>query len=60
MYLTALDDSVGDKDHSGKFMRKAYDQRADYLIYMKTEPVFDSMRADRGFQALLQRIKRRD
>ena len=60
VYLAALYDSVGDKDHSGKFMRKAYDQRADYLIYMKTEPVFDSMRADRGFQALLQRIKRRD
>jgi len=60
VYLAALYDSVGERDQSFRYLLKAYNQRADYMIYLKTEPSFDGMRSDGRFQALLDRVKRRD
>ncbi|MEP6536808.1 MAG: tetratricopeptide repeat protein [Bryobacteraceae bacterium] len=60
VYIAALYDSVGDREQGIRYLLKAYHQRADYLIYLKTEPVFDGMRSDMRFQALIGRIKNRD
>jgi hypothetical protein len=54
VYLAAVYASVGDKDQSMKFLRKAYEDRADYIVYLKTEPFADSLRSDAGFQDLLK------
>ena len=57
-YLFALIyTGMGDKNQAFAYLDKAYDEHNDYLIYVKVEPLFDSLRDDPRFQALLQRIR---
>src|SRR5947207_9236173 len=47
---------LGDKDHAFEWLNKADKERNDYLIYLKVEPLFDSLRSDPRFGDLLRRI----
>lgn len=38
------------------WLRKAIEERADWLIFLKVDPVFDSLRSDPGFTDLVERI----
>jgi TolB-like protein/DNA-binding winged helix-turn-helix (wHTH) protein/Flp pilus assembly protein TadD len=47
---------LGEKDLAFEGLEKAYDQRAGWLIYLNTDPRFDSLRSDARFQELRKRV----
>ncbi|HMG36371.1 MAG TPA: hypothetical protein VKM94_20720 [Blastocatellia bacterium] len=47
---------IGDKDRAFEWLERAYDERASWLIFLKVEPVFNSLRSDARFDPLLHRI----
>ncbi|MCA1625574.1 MAG: protein kinase [Acidobacteria bacterium] len=48
--------SLGDKDQALAWLEKAYQDRSVWLIWLKVEPRFDSLRSDPRFQDLMRRI----
>ena len=48
--------AVGDRDHSLRWLEKAYTDRDWRLIEVAVEPRFDSLRSDPRFQDLLRRL----
>ena len=53
--IALIDFALGDRDSGFKWLAKAFDQR-QFLIYLKVDPRFDSVRDDRRFQALVRRL----
>ena len=52
LIYTALDE----RELAFEALEKAYDDRADYLAYLKVDPRFDSIRTDPRFASLQQRL----
>ena len=48
---------LGEKDRAFEQLTKAYEQRAGWIIMLKTEPIFDPLRSDPRFAELLQRLR---
>lgn len=47
---------LGEKDQAIEQLNKAYEQRVGWVIMLKTEPMFDPLRSDARFAALVQRL----
>jgi TolB-like protein/DNA-binding winged helix-turn-helix (wHTH) protein/Flp pilus assembly protein TadD len=47
---------LGDRDQALAWLDKAYAERSDYMAYLKLEPMLDSLRSDRRFVALVERV----
>jgi len=47
---------LNDRDHVFEWMEKAYDRRAEGVVYLKAQPYFDSLRSDPRRAAFLRRI----
>jgi TolB-like protein/DNA-binding winged helix-turn-helix (wHTH) protein/Tfp pilus assembly protein PilF len=47
---------TGSADEAIKRLEDAYRERADFLLYLKNEPLFDGLRADNRFQDIERRI----
>jgi TolB-like protein/DNA-binding winged helix-turn-helix (wHTH) protein/Flp pilus assembly protein TadD len=47
---------LGDKDQAFTWLEKAYEERTFFLIWLKVEPRFDSLRDDPRYKDLLRRI----
>jgi tetratricopeptide (TPR) repeat protein len=47
---------LGDKDQAFAWLEKAYQDRSFFLIWLKVEPCFDSLRSDPRFADLVRRI----
>jgi len=47
---------LGDKDKAFEWLENAYNERNHWLIWIKVEPRFDSLRSDPRFTDLLRRI----
>ena len=47
---------LGEKDQVFAWLEKAYQERSNYLIYLKVEPLVDSLRPDPRFTALLNKV----
>jgi len=47
---------LGDRDEALAWLDKAYAERSDYMAYLKLEPMLDSLRSDRRFAALVERV----
>jgi serine/threonine-protein kinase len=47
---------LGEKKLAFEWLEKAYAERSGYLVYLKVEPRFDSLRSDQRFADLLRRI----
>jgi len=47
---------LGEKDRVFEWLEKAYAQRSNYLVYLKVEPLFDGLRSDLRFAALLKKM----
>ena len=47
---------LGDRDHAFASLDRAIQDRNPQLVYLKVDPRYDSLRTDRRFTALLQRI----
>jgi serine/threonine-protein kinase len=55
-HLALIYAGLGEKDQAIEFLNKAYDERAERLVWLKTDPRFDLLRTDARFIDLLQRI----
>jgi serine/threonine-protein kinase len=49
--------ALGDHDRGFEWLMKAFDQRAGYVPWAKVSPVFDGVRSDPRFTALVARLK---
>lgn len=47
---------LGDKDQSFVWLEKAYQERSNYIAYLKVNPIVDSLRSDPRFADLLRRV----
>ncbi len=47
---------IGDKARAFASLDKAYAERSEWMMVLKTEPEFDPLRDDPRFQALMQRV----
>ncbi|OGF53634.1 MAG: hypothetical protein A2Z21_05290 [Candidatus Fraserbacteria bacterium RBG_16_55_9] len=48
--------SLGEKDQAFEWLDKAYEARTSWLVYLKVDPRFDSLRSDPRFMALLKKM----
>ena len=47
---------LGDKDQAFMWLEKDYEQRGNPMVFLKAEPLFDPLRSDPRFHALLRRV----
>jgi eukaryotic-like serine/threonine-protein kinase len=47
---------LADKERTISWLKKAYEERDDDMVYMKIEPVLDPFRSDPRFQDLIRRV----
>jgi len=47
---------LGERDKAFEQLNQAYEERSGWIIYLKVEPQFESLRADPRYAALLQRL----
>ena len=51
---------LGERDQVLSWLERAYDDRTHWLVFLRVEPMFDSVREDCRFERLLTRIEQRD
>jgi TolB-like protein/DNA-binding winged helix-turn-helix (wHTH) protein/Flp pilus assembly protein TadD len=56
LYIAALYTALGDKNQAFQWLQQALGERSDQLVFLKMEPMSDSLRSDRRFQDLVRRI----
>ena len=56
--LAILYTGLGDKDQTLEQLKKAYEDRAGWIIYLRVEPLFDPLRSDPRFRDLQRTIGR--
>jgi TolB-like protein/tetratricopeptide (TPR) repeat protein len=56
MWVAVIYLALGDKDQAFDWMQRAYDDRSAWLVYLKVDPLFDSVRQDGRFTDLLRRV----
>jgi tetratricopeptide (TPR) repeat protein len=47
---------LGQKEQALEWLEKAYDERSDLLVYLKVDPIFDSLRSEPRYGKLFQRM----
>lgn len=47
---------LGDKDQTFVWLEKAYEERSNYIAYLKVLPILDSIRSDAKFAALINKV----
>jgi len=47
---------LGDKEKSFEWFEKAYQERSDWLVYLKVDPLWDGLRSDPRFVALMKKM----
>ncbi len=55
-YLTEVYAGLGDKDQTFMWLERAYQDRSSWLVYLKTDPIFNTLRSDPRFQDLMYRV----
>jgi serine/threonine-protein kinase len=48
---------MGDKTRAFALLDKAYEERSEWMMVLKTEPEFDPLRGDPRFQALIEKVE---
>ena len=48
--------ALGDKDRAFEYLEKAIDERAGWLLYIKVDPIWDPLRKDERFIAILKKM----
>lgn len=57
LYFASLYAGLGDRDQSIEWLRKAVEERSDYLVYYKVDPTFDALRRDPRFPSVLRLLQ---
>jgi len=55
-FLAQIHTALGDRDKAFQELEKAYEEHSSWLVWLKVEPKFDSLRSDSRFTNLIQRI----
>ena len=55
-FIAELYASLDERDKAFEWLERAYEERAGFLIHIKSEPAFDNLRDDPRFDDLLRRI----
>jgi len=55
-HLAAVQLALGDRDRAIEWLERAYQERSFWIRNLKVDPLFDSLRGDPRFQALLRRM----
>jgi serine/threonine protein kinase/tetratricopeptide (TPR) repeat protein len=56
MWIAVIHLGLGENDQAFDWMQKAYDDLSAWLVYLKVDPLFDPVRGDARFAALLRRV----
>lgn len=48
---------LGEKDRVFEWLKKGYEERSFWLVWLKVDPFFDSIRSDQEFRNLMRRMK---
>ena len=56
VWIAVTYESLGERDEAIKWLTKGYEERSGDMLYLKVEPVFDSLRSDPCFAELLRRV----
>jgi tetratricopeptide (TPR) repeat protein len=56
-YLAVAYSGLGKNDQAMEFLGKAFDDRSNGMVFMKVEPLLDTLRPDPRFLALEQKVK---
>jgi TolB-like protein/DNA-binding winged helix-turn-helix (wHTH) protein/Tfp pilus assembly protein PilF len=56
-YFAVAYSGLGKNDQAMEFLRKAFDDRSNGMVFMKVEPLLDTLRPDPRFLALEQKVK---
>jgi TolB-like protein/DNA-binding winged helix-turn-helix (wHTH) protein/Tfp pilus assembly protein PilF len=54
--IAAMYAKLGEKDHAFELLERAYTQHNMWLMNLKVDPRFDSLRSDRRYESLLHRM----
>jgi serine/threonine protein kinase/Tfp pilus assembly protein PilF len=55
-HIAAIYVGLNDKDHAFEWLEKAFQDRADWMAFLKVDPRFDTLKSDPRFTSLLQRL----
>jgi TolB-like protein/Tfp pilus assembly protein PilF len=55
-YKAWIHTGLGQKEQALEWLEKAYDERSDLLVYLKVDPIFDSLRSEPRFGKLLHHM----
>jgi len=55
-YKAIIHTGLGAKDQAFKHLEKAYLERESFMAYLKVWPLFDSLRSDHRYKALLKKV----
>jgi len=55
-FIAASYAELGEKDQALAWLQKAYDERNDFLLGIRSDPSFNSLRSDPRFAALLKKV----
>jgi tetratricopeptide (TPR) repeat protein len=55
-HVAAIHAALGDSDRAFEWLEKAYEERSEYLIWIKVHPMMESLRSDPRFQDLLKKM----
>lgn len=56
LYFALISTGLGDKDDAFRWMEAAVEERAEYLVYLGSEPLADPLRRDPRFAELIRRV----
>ena len=56
VYIGLVYDALGERDKEFAWYNKGYDDQAEWLLWLKLDPIFDDVRGDPRFQELIKRV----
>jgi len=56
LYIAVVYAGLGEKDQAFLWLEKAYEERCDYLVYLRSEPLGDALRNDPRYAELIHRL----
>ncbi|MBD3415038.1 MAG: protein kinase [Candidatus Aminicenantes bacterium] len=55
-YIAWIYAGLGEKEFTFKWLNKGLEERSNWMIFLKTDPCFDSLRKEHEFKALLKKM----
>ncbi|HYE66088.1 MAG TPA: protein kinase, partial [Pyrinomonadaceae bacterium] len=55
-WIAIIYTGLGEREQAFEWLEKAYEERFDWLIFLKVEPMFDSLRSEARFADLMRRV----